>query len=526
MERPNIDSLSNDELKALAVRLLERTAELERQVSALTEEIRRLKGLKGPPSIKPSSGMERATERRPAEKSKGGREDREPSKRVIHEYRTLKADVPAGSRFKGYEDFVVQDLVLRAHTICYRRERWLTPDGTVVAPLPAGITGHFGPEVRRLILALYHQGQMTVLRLLALLQGVGIAISKRQLTRLLISGHACFQAEARAVLLTGLQSAAWIQVDDTLARHRGSNGSCTYIGNDDFAWFGTTPSKGRGDFLELLRAGHTGYVINADALAYMQQNRLSPPLVKLLADHADKHFPHSAAWTAHLDRLGIMSSKAPRDPRCIATEGAVWGSIKAHGLLPDTVIVSDDAGRFNVGLHALCWVHAERLVHKLDTFTDQQHAAQQEVRARIWRLYRLLKWYRKYPTARRKAVLEARFDEIFARPRTGFVQLDRLLARLSTNKSELLRVLERPEIPVHTNGAENAIRCQVIRRKISGGTRSEAGLNCRDTFLTLAKTAVMFGFTFWDYLGARLNIPGHKLIPYLPTLLKHRCATS
>jgi hypothetical protein len=60
----------------------------------------------------------------------------------------------------------------------------------------------------------------------------------------------------------------------------------------------------------------------------------------------------------------------------LATEGALWGAIKAHGLLPETVIVSDDAGQFALGEHALCWVHAERLVHKLDTFTDQQRATQ------------------------------------------------------------------------------------------------------------------------------------------------------
>ncbi len=59
----------------------------------------------------------------------------------------------------------------------------------------------------------------------------------------------------------------------------------------------------------------------------------------------------------------------------IATEAALWGSVKAHDLLPTTVIVSDDAGQFKVGPHALCWVHAERLVHKLDTFThDNRHA--------------------------------------------------------------------------------------------------------------------------------------------------------
>jgi hypothetical protein len=51
------------------------------------------------------------------------------------------------------------------------------------------------------------------------------------------------------------------------------------------------------------------------------------------------------------------------------------------------VVVSDDAGQFNVGQHALCWIHAERLVHKLETFTDQQHVAQQHVRGLIWWFY-------------------------------------------------------------------------------------------------------------------------------------------
>jgi hypothetical protein len=85
--------------------------------------------------------------------------------RVAVEDRILAATVPPGSRFNGYADFVVQDLVLRVRCIRYRRERWLTPDGQlIVAPLPGGVDGHFGPELRRFVLAQYHQGQVTVPR--------------------------------------------------------------------------------------------------------------------------------------------------------------------------------------------------------------------------------------------------------------------------------------------------------------------------------------------------------------------------
>ena len=106
----------------------------------------------------------------------------------------------------------------------------------------------------------------------------------------------------------------------------------------------------------------------------------------------------------------------------------------------------------------------------------------------------------------------ARFDHIFLR-RTGFVTLDRLLARLHANKAELLMVLDQPEIPLHTNGSENDIRCYVTRRKVSAGTRSDIGRDCRDAFLGLAKTCDKLGIAVWDYLGSRFKVAGHAAHP-------------
>jgi hypothetical protein len=517
----DLDALSPTELKALVIELLGKVAALEQTVAAQREEIARLKGLKGRPVLKPS-GMEKASEPKPPGSPKGRRGPVRP--RVAVEDQVIAAPVPPGSRFKGYADFVVQDLVLRARCIRYRRERWVTPDGQlIVAPLPSGVDGHFGPELRRFVLAQYHQGQVTVPRLVAQLRAIGLPISTRQVMRLLIEGHQRFLDEARDVLRAGLAQAAWITVDDTGARHKAANGTCTQIGNDHFAWFGTTASKSRLNFLELLRAGHPDYVINAEALAYMRERGLSASLIEQLAGQPERHFPDRAAWQAHLERLGIPDLKVSPDPVRIATEGALWGAIKAHGLLPGTVIVSDDAGQFLVGCHALCWVHAERLVHKLDTFTDHQRRMQQHLRSLIWWFYRDLKAYRREPTPRRRSELRARFDRIFQR-RTGFVVLDRLLARLHANKPELLRVLDRPEIPLHTNGSENDIRAQVTRRKVSGGTRSDIGRDCRDAFLGLMKTCQKLGVSFWDYFGTRLAVPDQPAIPDLPDLVRGRCS--
>jgi Transposase IS66 family len=179
--------------------------------------------------------------------------------------------------------------------------------------------------------------------------------------------------------------------------------------------------------------------------------------------------------------------------------------------------VSDDAGQFRVGEHALCWVHAERLIHKLIPANDKQRNAVEVARRTVWWLYRQLKDYKLAPSPKPAAELRPSFDRIFKR-RTGSATLDRLLRRLLRRKDQLLRVLDRPDIPLNTNASENDIRAFVTKRKISGGTVSGRGRHARDVMLGLAKTCKKLKIPFFDYLGARLEIPG-PAVPHLATLV-------
>ncbi|MFM2044719.1 MAG: hypothetical protein RLY86_3295 [Pseudomonadota bacterium] len=348
----DLDAVSASALKPLTLGLLEENARLVAENAELRDEIARLKGLKARPDIKLAvaakpSGMDKATERRRQAKRLHKRR-RGPKKQAGPvEQRIVAVDaIPPGSRFKGYEPFTVQDLQITTSTVCYRRERWLTPDGrTLLAPLPAGVGDHFGPEIKRFILTQYHQGQTTIPRLVAVLAMLGVEISQRQVVRILTASNDIFRQEAQAVLRAGLRHGAWISVDDTGARHQGRNGVCTQMGNDAFTFFATSFSKSRANFLGLLRGGHDDYVLHDAAFAYMRRHHLAGPIIAKLAAHPARHFADPAAWQAHLDALGLTGLKVQPDPVKVATEAALWGAVTAHGFLDGAVIIRSQVTR-------------------------------------------------------------------------------------------------------------------------------------------------------------------------------------
>jgi hypothetical protein len=361
-------------------------------------------------------------------------------------------------------------------------------------------------------------GQVTCERIVALLNGMGVVISKRQVVRLLTTKLETFRAEDEAVLKAGL-GGAYVTVDDTGARHAGESGYTTQIGSASFTVFRTGPSKSRLAFLSRLCGSTALYVINDAALGYMKDRQLPQAVIGKFADHQERIFSQPEDWERHLQALGLTDLKVTPDPVLIASEAALWGAIRHQGLLPDTVIVSDDAGQFRIGVHALCWVHAERLVHKLVPANDKQRNAIEITKRMIWWFYGSLKEYKQAPNPQQAEVLRARFDRIFKPSVTGYVMLDRLLKRLFRHKEALLRVLDRPEIPLNTNASENDIRAFVTKRKISGGTVSDRGRDARDVMLGLAKTCMKLKLSFYEFLGSRLGLPGSQ-IPHLAELIR------
>lgn len=485
------------------------------QIQMLKDEIAILKGEKGRPNIKPSSLNKDVSGEGGGQKNRGKPNCKKTHKLKIQHERVIEPkDIPPGSKFKGYEIYVVQDIEINLNNTRYLRARYETPEGrTVIGQLPAGVSGsHFGPALCSFILSQYYEQHVSQNLILKQVWEFGIRISAGELNRIIIEDKDTFHAEKDAVLQAGLEVSSYINVDDTGARHQGKNGYCTHIGNELFAWFSSTESKSRINFLELLRADGTEYTIDALAREYMEQQRMPKALLKLFAK--DQVFVDKAAWKLNLHKLGL-------NERCyrIATEGALVATIIKRGMFSDLVIMSDDAGQFRITgfLNALCWIHAERTINKIIPFSDDNRQAQELVRDQIWRFYQDLKAYKVLPTDEIKNSLARRFDEIFTQ-KTCFQTLNLALQRIFANKKELLLVLERPEIPLHNNLSENDIRDYVKKRKISATTRSDTGRKARDTLLSLKKTCQKLGISFYSYLYDRIS--KKNLFPPLPQLIR------
>jgi hypothetical protein len=505
---------------------------LLRVIEQLQEEIRRLKGVpeepKRPPQPSPlndpsgppsGSGKKKSTP--PDGKRPGSAKRSKTRNLVVHEDVPLPLDdLPDGTKFLGYQDFTVQDLTVEPHNTRYRRCRYQLPDGTIVtAPLPKDVTSHFGPTLRQHVLYQHFHNHVTQPLLHEELLELGIDISAGQVNRLLTEGHEGFHEEKDSLLPAAREVSAYLNTDDTSARHCGKSGHTLHIGNDLFASFFTTDTKSRVNFLKILLTPHQGYLFNGDALFYLECFDVPQKLLTQLQPDTGWLFEDDQSWEAQLDKWKIESVEHRR----LLTEGALWANLLAHDLYSDLVLISDDAGQFKLlaFLHALCWVHMERHVARLIPLTDAQRAAHEAARDAIWDYYQRLKAYRESPTPQWRGRLEIDFDSLFLQE-TGWPELNEVLRKIHGKKSELLLVLEHPEIPLHNNLSENDIRQYVKKRKISAGTRSDLGRRCRDTFLSLKTTCRKLGVTFWRYLRDRIRRLNE--IPPLADLIRRKAA--
>jgi hypothetical protein len=508
-------------------KLTNEIAFLKEENHKLKDEIAFLKGQKPRPKIPPSSlegpkSKDKNQDKNP--KMSRGKHPRKKKKTLlqIHQEQIIQpSNLPGDAIFKGFKSYDVQDIVFKSNNTRFLLARWQLPDGTYICGgLPKGIRGHYGAELIAYILNDYYACRVTQPLLLEKLRQRGVLISEGQLNEILIHGKEAFHQEKNELLHAGVKAHNQVQTDDTSARHKGKNQYTNVIGNKWFSVFTTTDSKSRVNFFRILQNGNYEYLINEDTIAYLIGIDAPDYLPGYISLSQGEKFTTQANWKDFLASRNITKEADVR----LVTEAALFASAIENGIPRDLGVHGDDAKQFDAFVRSLCWIHEERHYRKIIPTSEQARGDLERVRDQIWTIYADLKTYQQVPNELAKKAIEKKFEDLFLNLETSSPTLNQRLRMTYEKKQELLRVLERPDTPLHNNDSETDARAAVTKRKVSGGTRSDEGRDARDTFLSLKQTCRKLSINFIEFIRDR--VCGYYNIPKLADVIRHRSAIS
>jgi hypothetical protein len=519
LEELDLNGIQEENARKLVKILLNQIEELSAslrdariEIQHLRDEINRLKGEQGKPGIK-ANISQLATKHSSEKERRKARVRHKKSKKesiVVNReevVRINRGSLPADAIFKGYEEVVIQDILLSADNVCFRKEKYYSPSKhkTYLANLPVGYEGQFGPGIKALVLTLYFGGQMTEPRILEFLGSAGIQISPGQISNLLTKGQEEFHAENDAVFEAGMKSSPYQHLDDTPTRVNGQNQYCQTLCNEVYTSYRTRPHKDRLTVLGVLRNGRARiFRLNAEALSYLENFPFSKSTRQILQSCLRETVMDEDVFMLYLKKnlpnLPVQQRKAVIDAAAVAAYHVEFGVPVIQTL------ICDDAPQFNWLTRSmmLFWIHEGRAYKKMMPFVGYHRELLGNFLKCFWEFYDQLLNYRKQPTPETATQLKAEFDKLFA-TRIGYGELDKRIAKTQVKKASLLLVRKHPELPLHNNPAELAARFRVRKRDVSFGPRTEDGRRAWDTFMTLAATAKKLGVSFYEYIRDRVT---------------------
>jgi hypothetical protein len=423
------------------------------------------------------------------------------------------ANIPAGAKRNGYQSYFVREVTVNVKITEYKRAEYILPDGSyLIADIPPEIAKykHFGPGLRQFVLYQYHANNVTQNKVVTMLHDLGLDISKSQINDIIIEGAKIFKDEYDDVYKTGMETAKRLESDDTVGFHKKERLVVSVIGNEFFTILKSSYSKSRLSFLFMLQRcddDQTKHQLGQEAFNYLKLYKVAPHVIEKLKLHMGSILQSKKDWEEFLYKANINLLNVGSGTLTKLREAALISYILESMNFKQLGLTTDGAPQFKniFKFHQLCWLHAIRGIERLIAKNDEEAAEIKRLLDEIWLFYQDLKSYKDNPTAILKDKIEKKFDKIFLQS----VENDNLLCLLLgiyKLKKNLLCVLEFPDLPIHNNGSERAIRPQATRRKISGPTRSDDGRSARDVMLSLQSTAKKLDVSFWKYIGDKLSL--------------------
>jgi hypothetical protein len=484
----------------------------KKEIQLLKDEINRLKGEQGKPTIRSQKKDTRNISSEKERRSIGDNEKKEKpekNKMAIHETRLCPIDkttLPADAVFKGYNSVVVQDILINPNNIEFKKEIYYSASEktTYRGKMPEGYGGKYGPGIKSLILQLNSEAKMSEPTILQFLSNFGICISAATISRILLDNAQNFHQEKKEIVSAGLASTHYQQIDDTAARENGMNKHTHVLCNPYYTAYFTLPSKDRLSILKMLCGGESYFCMDSAAYEWMCRMNLSSKQLLVIKPYLSSNLLTERQIQQHLSEWFPNPRKHQTNRRIILEACA----LSAYSKRDDTIetLICDDAPQFKLIAQTLglCWIHEGRHYKRLNPFIPSHRKLLETFLDEFWEYYRQLLEYKKSPSFESAGKLESTFDRLFSE-KTGYDVLDKQKAKTLAKKQYLLLVLYKPDIPLHNNRSELGARAQARKRDISLQTKNKKGTEAKDTYMTIVQTAKKLGINVYEYIFDRVS---------------------
>lgn len=489
----------------LIERLAKENAELRQQVQHLRDEINRLKGERGKPTIKPNNDISSEKERK-KEKKVHKKRHKNPNIKVNRTEicKLDKSKLPGDAEFKGYTSVIVQGLKIETDNVEFKKEKYYSPSEkkTYIAELPVGYEGGFDPTIKSLAIIMKNICNMSEAKIVDFFRNVGVDVSSGTISNMLIKDKEAFHQEKKELVDAGLQSTTYQQIDDTKTRVKGQNNHTHILCNPNFTAYTTTAKKTRLAVIEVLTNGRPlQYCLNQQAFTFLEQllgGKQHYRTLKVLV--SEKLYSQSEFEKLVLPYINEKALSKVLEAAAIAA----YRQGLDHPVIAK--LLCDDAPQFKLICEelALCWVHEGRHYKKLCPAVKYNAKKLSAFIGQFWDYYEELLAYKQLPLPDTAELLAVKFDQLFSTC-TGYNDLDNRILKTKAKKAELLLVLKYPDMPLHNNAAELAARVIARKRDVSLHTMTAEGTKANDTFLSIVETCKKLGINPFRYVIDRIS---------------------
>ena len=513
----------------LVEKLSEENEDLKTENQKLRDENNRLKGEQGKPNIRGNKGggkgknlsSENERKERKEKKKKKSKSKKENIKIDRSEVCEVdRSKLPADAKFNGYENVVVQEILIRTDNVEYKKEVFYSASEkrTYVGELPAGVVGEFGPGIRSLACTLKYVANMSQPKIHELLENCDVFISQPTISRILTNDETGFNQEKKDIFRAALEHTPYHQIDDTTVRVNGKNQYSQILCNPYYTAFFTVPRKDRLTILDLLLCGRERtYRFDVKAFCLMSDFNVAKKVTNQLLNLTEDKEISEAEIQALLKKL--FKKGKGKNTKTRIMEAAAIAAYHQQTTIPVVdILLADDAPQFKkiTAELALCWIHEGRHYNRLDPIVPCSVDALKDFKTDFWDFYGDLLKYKNDPGPGKATKLSIEFDELFS-TKTIYDALNDRIEKTRNKKEELLKVLKYPWLPLHNNDSELGARVEKRRQDVSLHTISDAGTTAKDAFLTITQTAKKLGVNAFNYINDRVS--GKFNMPALSDLI-------